>query len=300
MDDTLKGIVEVASGAVGVDFAHYREPMIRRRIAHRQRLRACADESAYAALLRDDPAERWRLADSLLIKTTRAFRHAPTWDAVRHIALPRLIARCVHRGCTTLSAWVAGCSTGEEAYSYAMAMLDARDRAAVELGVRVFATDVDLSALEHAVRGSYSAAAFSSTPRELAERYLRTDAAQNVIVRDELRAVVAFSRHDVTSDAAISHSVFASFDLVSCCNVLLYFDDATRRQALWRLLESCEPHGVLVLGEAEYPPSDFALELVAIASGAHAFDVTPRERMSNSPANSAMWPARGYRASASG
>jgi len=275
MDEQLLPATDAASAAVGVDFRVYRPAMIRRRIEHRMRLRGCSDLDEYTAVLARDPAERWRLADAFLIKTTSAFRDRATWDALRKTLLPRLIARCVRRGSATLCAWVAGCSTGEEAYSYAMAILDSRDKAGVSIGVRVFATDVDVAALEHAARGVYAPSAFASTPPELRARYLQQDREEKLVVTDALREVVSFSRHSLTSNGAtpIETTVFASFDLVSCCNVLLYFDDATRRDAFARLLSCCERGGLVVLGEAEYPPPEFQRALASAGAGMHAFEL---------------------------
>jgi chemotaxis methyl-accepting protein methylase len=274
MDESLLPMVRAASSAVGVDFSVYREAMIRRRIEHRMRLRGCPNPTVYASLLVSEPAERWRLADAFLIKTTSAFRDGRTWDALRRVALPELITRCVRRDSTTLSAWVAGCATGEEAYCFAMAMLEARDTASVSIAVRVFATDIDPSALEHAARGLYAASAFANAPPQLAARFLRTESERTVAVTDELRDVVSLSRHSLTtSGAPVASTVFASFDVVSCCNVLLYFDDSTRFRAFSRLMSACEPGGVLVLGEAEYPPLEFQRSLVPVADGTHAFQV---------------------------
>lgn len=275
MDEHLLPVIDAASSAVGVDFRLYREGMLRRRIAHRMRLRGCEQLAAYEQLLRSDAAERWRLADAFLIKTTSAFRDQRTWEALHRVVLPKLLAKCVRRGSTSLSTWVAGCSTGEEAYSYAIAMLDARDRAGVHLDVRVYATDVDASALEHAARGVYSAAAFANAPEPLSQRYLRVLGDGKIAIVDDARAVVSLSRRSLIDGDAkpLAAAVFASFDVVSCCNVMLYFDDAARRAAFARLIASCETGGVLVLGEAEFPPPELQRSLKAVASSAHAYEV---------------------------
>jgi chemotaxis methyl-accepting protein methylase len=94
-----------------------------------------------------------------------------------------------------------------------------------------------------------------------------------VRVSDVLRDIVRWSRHSLTDATAapLMDTVFASFDLVSCCNVMLYFEDHARRAAMKRLVDSCERGGIVVLGEAEYPPPEFQRFLIPVAEGAHAF-----------------------------
>lgn len=274
MVDALRRILVIASETAGVDFTRYRASMVERRVGHRQLLRQRRTRLEYLALLESDPGERWRLIDALLIKTTRAFRDPETWVAMSERAFPELFARAVRRGASAIRAWVAGCSTGEEAYAYALALLAARARAEVRVDLSVLATDVDLSALEQAARGAYARSTFAHVPIEIGDGELLADAGGRVTLSERVRSLVTFARHDLSDPAAaVPVTVFASFDLVSCCNVMLYFDEPTRAGAFARLIGACEPGAVLVLGEAERPPREHAGALLAIGDRTHAYRV---------------------------
>lgn len=265
----LRELVRHARAASGIDFAAYRSATIARRAAHRMQLCGAPTLGRYAELVAHDAAERWRLVDALLVKTTRPFRDPEVWTALRDELLPELVARCAARGSTQLRAWVAGCATGEEAWTVAMCLLEARERAGADLDVRVVATDVDPAALERTARGTLSAASADDVPPELRSRFVVAEGAR-LRVSSELRACISTERHDLLGERdAPAISVVRSFDLVCCRNVLLYFVDAGRRRAFGRLVSACERGGLLVLGESEAAPQPIPEGLVRVKRRIH-------------------------------
>ena len=259
-------LLELVRAASDIDFTAYRTSTVVRRIEHRMRLSGTLTLAAYAALVERDGAELARLVDALLIKTTSMFRDATTFAALRELVLPALISRRASEGATSLSVWVVGCSTGEEAYSLAMCLHEAGERLAPSMELVMLASDVDAGALESAARGVLSAEQAAKVPEPLATRWLVPDGPAHRIA-DELRETIVFARHDVLDPRRRTppQSIFASFDLVCCRNVLIYLDGATQATALRRLVDVCEPGSILVLGQSETLPNPLAPRFFSLA-----------------------------------
>ena len=194
-------------------------------------------------------AEEWTaLLDTVLINLTSFFRDAETWEALRTVHLPPLL-----RGGGPVRAWSAGCATGQEAYTLAIVLCELLGPEAYRERVKIYATDVDESALAQARSGSYSARETASLPEELRERYFETVGDRSVFRRDLRRAVI-FGRNDLVRDAPISH-----VDVLLCRNTLMYLTQETQAEVARRLHFSLEDDGVLVLGRAETLLSQSAL-----------------------------------------
>lgn len=180
------------------------------------------------------------------------FRDPHTFACLRFRALPQLVAERAAQGIAAVRAWVAGCSTGEEAYSLAMCLIEAAEKLPSPLEIVVLASDVDASALALAARGEISSAVAASVPEPLAQRWLIRDG-QGFRVAEELRRRVVFVQHDILDPSlrVPSQAVFAAFDLVSCRNLLIYLDDQAQAEVTDRLVGACEPGSILVLGGSE-------------------------------------------------
>ena len=259
-------------GASGIEFQAYRPAMVGRRIEHRMRISRAGSLTEYVALLGREPLELARLLDALLIKTTAMFRGEQAFAALRDRVLPGLLARRAAEGATCVRAWVAGCSTGEEAYSLAMCLLEARDRWAPGLEIEVLASDVDARALELAASGVVSASQAAKVPEALSRRWLREDE-EGYCVTEELRSHLVFVRHDVLDPAyrAPKRAVFASFDLVSCRNLIIHFQRQPQLEVVGRLAQACEEGSVLFLGSAETLPDSLLREFVPLAPSASLY-----------------------------
>jgi two-component system CheB/CheR fusion protein len=239
MDErSVRDILELAVHRSGVDFRAYKLATLVRRIEHRTELTGQRTLAAYLDLLAASPEEIPRLVAALLVKTTEMFRGAATFDVLRTRALPELFARREGEGASELRAWVPACSTGEEAWSLAMCLLEARERAAAAVAV----------------------------PPELAARWLAPHE-QGLEVTAEVRSVVTLARHDLLDPRRPTprESVFASFDLVSCRNLLIYLRPEAQARVAARLVAACEPGSLLVLDESEAPPRVVAPRLERMA-----------------------------------
>lgn len=240
----LQHILALVDRRRGIDFRDYRPATLSTRIESRMRARRCADAAAYFALLASDEGEVDRLAEALVIPVTEFFRDPEVFQELGSQVVPRLA-----REAGFLRVWVAGCATGEEAYS--IAVLLAESARATGAGFEVVASDVDERSLEVARRGVYPEAALSAVPAALRRRYF-DPAPRGGVAAASLRERVRFGRHDLVGRRlAPKEAIVASFELVLCRNLLMYFEPALRAKAHDRLAAVLEPGGALVIGLSE-------------------------------------------------
>jgi len=245
MDRTeLNALLERIRGRSGIDFSTYKPATILRRLKGRMTATNRNSLASYAAHLEAEPEEYARLVSSLLIKVTEFFRDPKVWDYLRERILPGLIDEARTDG-RELRLWSAGCATGEEAYSLAIAVAEGLGKERSPLDVRVFATDIDRDAIAFARRGVYSSAVVAGIPAPIRDRYfVRTDGGYEIGKR--LRSLVVFGEHDLGERAP-----FPRIDLLLCRNVLIYFTAPMQRAALETFGYSLRPGGRLVLGPSE-------------------------------------------------
>jgi chemotaxis methyl-accepting protein methylase len=222
----------------------YKDRCLQRRLAVRMRARGVASVAEYAALIDRDPSELDRLVDALTINVTSVYRNPEAWDRLALELEP--VASDRQRA---LSAWSAGCATGEEAWTIAMLLADALGAAGRPSGrgaLQVDATDVDPDAIERASTATYPVGAFATVPRGLLERWTEPCGAGRRFA-DSLRQVVRFSVRDLGRDG----SPRSGYDLITCRNVLIYFERATQERLLDRFTDALRPGGLLMLGKVE-------------------------------------------------
>jgi len=254
--DALAAIVALVRERRGIDLRDRRTEPLERAVAGRVVATGAKGAAAYVDRLREDPAEVGRLAAAALVGATSFFRDPPVFEALERAVLPALFARAGRDG--EVRAWTVGTATGEEAYTVAMLLAEARAALATVdpgcCGFSVLATDVDEGALDVARAGRYPADGAGTVPARLRGRWLGPAVAGRVEVAPELRSRVTFARHDVVGPRlAPREAVIAGFDLVLCRNVLIYFDGRLARNALDRLAAVLRPGGALVLGPADAP-----------------------------------------------
>jgi chemotaxis protein methyltransferase CheR len=196
-----------------------------------------ADPAAVARRVIDrDPEALAALVEHAAVLETAFWRHPEQLEA---------IARAVAARPGPVRIWSAGCATGEEPYSVAMALLEAGRR---ERGDAILATDVSARALDAARAAAYGDRALRRLPPDVAARWLEPGPRRRVA--PEARALVTFARHNLVRDAA---PAAAPFDAVLCRNVLIYFAPETAAAVLCRLVGALAPGGTLVLGPVELP-----------------------------------------------
>ncbi len=241
----LAAILAALKHTTGQDFSHYKPGTITRRIARRMALLAmtAGDMAAYAERLRGDAEECAMLASDLLINVTSFFRDPKVFESFETEILPELIER-LEPG-QALRIWVAGCSTGEEAYSIAMACHDALVGVRRDLKLQIFASDLDPDAIAAAREGLYSHDIAAVVPPERLARYF-TEEDTGYRVVPALRHHVVFSVQDVLSDPP-----FSRLDLISCRNLLIYLDAAAQGRIISLFHFALKEGGFLLLGTAE-------------------------------------------------
>ena len=226
----------------GVDFSHYKLPTMMRRIERRMAVQGCASVTDYADRVEVMPDECEALRRELLIPVTSFFRDEAAFAALR--APLQALVRDLPQG-QTLRLWSAGCATGEEAYSLAIAALEACAAAQRWPGIKVYATDVDPGVLAVGSAGSYPVgSADHLTPERQAQWFTLQD--ERLLVKPELRQMVLFARHNLLEDAP-----FTRMDAVVCRNTLIYFQADAQERVMRRLQYALNQQGLLFLGGSE-------------------------------------------------
>jgi chemotaxis methyl-accepting protein methylase len=228
----------------GFGAAHYKGTCLRRRIAVRMRARGARDFAEYIGVLDRDPGEYERLIDALTINVSKLFRNADTWRAVARHVMPALWALPA----PTIRTWVAGCAAGEEAFTVA-ALWHRQARAAGGLDrlsrVHVAATDIDRACLEAAGRGAFTASALEETPADVRDEFFGRSGP--FVASDALRRLVHFERRDILQEPPPR----GPLHLITCRNVIIYFDRAAQDALMQRFFDALVPGGFLVLGKVE-------------------------------------------------
>ena len=239
----LNKIFRLVRLATGVDFTYYKHSTLQRRIKRRMALRGIETLEDYSRDLERNRDEATALCESFFITVTAFFREAAVFEELKKRVFPALVE---NRGREDpIRIWVPGCSTGEEAYSIAICLMEFLEEAGVTLPFEVFATDISETAIEIARAGTYAGAALAHvSPQRLARFFTRTEHGHQItkVIRD----VCVFARHNVAQDPP-----FSKVDLISCCNVLIYLGSVLQRKVLAILHYALKPTGFLVLGPSE-------------------------------------------------
>jgi two-component system CheB/CheR fusion protein len=242
-EDPLEEIVALLWKYNSVDFTDYKKTTLKRRIARRMIILKQASEKSYATFLADNPEEVKILFAEILIHVTSFFRDADEFAALSAQAFPAIVKS--HADGSPIRIWVAGCSTGEEAYSIAISILEFLGDRAGSQAIEIFASDISDSAIQVARQGIYSEISAKNIPEALLARYF-TKCAEGYKVNKAVRELCLFSKHDVTADPP-----FARVDLISCRNLLIYFTPALQKRAFPIFHYALRPDGFLFLGHSE-------------------------------------------------
>jgi two-component system CheB/CheR fusion protein len=239
----LESLLDFLKRNRGFDFTGYKRSSLERRIAKRMQELGIETHGDYVDYLELHQDEFALLFNTILINVTSFFRDTATWDYLRDEVLPELLEQHGHE--EPIRVWVAGCASGEEAYSVAMLLASILGEEAYRERVKIYATDVDEEALEVARHASYTAKQVESVPQDLLDRYFdRVES--RYLFRQDLRRTVIYGRNDLVQDAPISR-----IDLLLCRNTLMYFNAETQATILRRFHFALRDSGVLVLGKSE-------------------------------------------------
>ena len=235
----LLGLIRAKTGC---DFRLYKRPTIIRRLTRRMAFNNYS-LSDYLEVLRQNDNEVELLVKEFLVGVTRFFRDEPAFEELRLRVIPEIVKNKGPQ--EPIKVWVAGCSTGEEAYSLAILLREHLDRAHMTNDVKVFGSDVNREAIETASRGLYSQAISNHIPPALLEKYfVKEDGKYRVI--SQLRKMIVFSHHDLAKDPP-----FGKIDLVCCRNMLIYVSPELQKRILAIFNFAMNLGGFLFLGPSE-------------------------------------------------
>ena len=245
-DRVLDEIFALVRNALGVDFGEYKAPSLKRRLARRMALLRIERLRDYLALLRDQPEEAVSLYEEVLIHVTSFFRDPDVFESLKSAVFPKILK--TKAPAEPIRFWVAGCSTGEELYSLAIALLEFLDDSARRHPIQIFGSDISERAVQTARKGAYSDTVMREVSEERRRRFF-TKVESGYRINKNVRDLCVFVRHDLARDPP-----FSKLDLVSCRNVLIYFGQALQRRVLPTLHYALRQGGFLLLGRAESLP----------------------------------------------
>ena len=239
-EEALASIRALLRERTGHDFAHYKRGTVLRRLERRMQVNAVPDLPSYRQFLDTEPQETFALLQDMLISVTNFFRDPQAFASLAS-ALKSKIDNRPAGG--PFRAWVAGCATGEEAYSLVISLRELLGSSGP--AIQLFASDIDQRAIAAARTGIFPPAIATDISRDRLERFFVEDAAGYRVTK-EIRESVVFSVHNALSDAP-----FTKMELVSCRNVLIYLDRVAQSQLLSSFHFALKPHGLLFLGSSE-------------------------------------------------
>jgi two-component system, chemotaxis family, CheB/CheR fusion protein len=252
--EDLRKILALLRKASGVDFAQYKQNTLQRRIARRMLVNNVSSLGEYAATLERRPSEVTDLYNDILISVTQFFREPAMFTSLARIE-PGLLQKRDRKA--PFRIWAAGCASGEEAYSLAIAIYEVMEAEGVSTPIQLFGTDISETAIDRARAAVYPDFIRNDvSPERLSRFFTRIDTGYRI--SKKIRESCIFARHDLIQDPP-----FSQLDLVSCRNVLIYLGGAAQQRILPALHYSLKPDGLLILGSAESVGS--RLDLFAVA-----------------------------------
>lgn len=242
-EEAMSGILELLRSSKGVEFGLYKRSTLRRRIQRRMAIKRVYSAAAYLRMLKAYPGELELLYRDVLISVTSFFREPETFKDLKRTIYPRLLRRRAPE--SPLRIWVPGCSTGEEAYSHAMNLVEFLGERAARIPFQIFATDVNPAVIERARAGFYPAKIKTElSPERLKRFFIQTEDGYSIVPAIRERCI--FAAKDLVKDPP-----FINLDLVSCRNLLIYLGPSLQEKALKVFQYALKPGGILILGRSE-------------------------------------------------
>jgi two-component system CheB/CheR fusion protein len=235
------------------DLSDYKTNTLRRRVQRRLGVHGLTTYGAYEQFVKANPQELDLLFKEMLIGVTSFFRDPSVWQEVKDVVMPALLSRCPQG--SRLRAWVVGCSTGEEAYSLAMIFKEVVRAASGEesCSLQIFATDLSSDAINVARKGLYPKSIAGEVDADRLGRFF-TPQGTGFLVNSEIREMVLFAQHDVILDPP-----FTKLDMLTCRNLLIYFNAVLQSRLIPLFSYSLRPGGALLLGGSETTGNSHAL-----------------------------------------
>ena len=239
----LTTILGMLHNRMGVDFTHYKQGTIRRRISRRMGLLNMQTLEDYANYLQEHPLEVEKLYHDILINVTSFFREPESFSALRQTVFPEI---CQNKSLDLpIRIWVVGCASGEEVYSIAITLLEFFDNLPKKHPIQIFATDISLVAIEKARAGIYSHnSVINISPERLRRFFIPVEGGYQI--GKLVRNLCVFAKQDLISDPP-----FSRLDLISCRNMLIYLEPVLQKKVMPIFHYALNPNGFLMLGGSE-------------------------------------------------
>lgn len=242
-ENQVDQLIALLRKETGVDFGFYKPSTILRRIERRMGIAQMVTLDEYVRHLNQSPEEVKALYKDLLISVTRFFRDPEAFELLRRKVIPEIFSQA--NADQPIRIWVAGCATGEEAYSVAILCAEHLEDSKKNLDVKIFATDLDKEALDHAGRGAYPESIVADLPDEKLRRYFLKEG-NSYYVQRNIRQMVVFAAHNILSDPP-----FTKISLVTCRNLLIYLQPILQHRVMASFGFALYPRGYLFLGSSE-------------------------------------------------
>jgi two-component system, chemotaxis family, CheB/CheR fusion protein len=240
----LNAIFAMLKFNCNVDFSHYKETVVKRRITRRMVINHMKNITKYTEFLRAHPNELEALYTDMLIGVTGFFREPETFAVLKKKVFPVLVKNRSPK--EPIRIWIPGCSTGEEAYSFAIAMQEyIEENSLTSIQVQIFGTDVNEKNVEKARQGIYPKTIETDVPEKQLKQFFKSFNGSYLIAKT-IRDFCVFAKQDITSDPP-----FSNMDLISCRNMLIYFDQYLHEKVVPTLHYALKIGGFLVLGQSE-------------------------------------------------
>ena len=265
----LAKVLQLLHRATGVDFSQYKSNTLYRRVTRRMVLQELNDLQDYAEFLQHNPGEMEALYSDILISVTSFFRNPEAFEALKEKVFPRLLENRARHDAVRI--WTLGCSTGQEAYSVAMAFAEFAEGEGSQVPLQIFATDLSEAGVETARAGVYPKDIVQDvSPERLRRFFVEVDG--HYRIAKSIRDACVFSRHNVLADPP-----FSRLDLVTCRNVLIYLETVVQQTLMPILHYALKPSGFLWLGTSEtigsfrnlFEPLDAKQRIYARKTGPH-------------------------------
>lgn len=242
-EDSMNRLLRLLRDAHGIDFSYYKSSTVLRRIERRLLMSRSTGFEQYVSEVAENREELNSLYRDLLIGVTQFFRDRDAFQVLEDQVIPELLAN--RAADEELRIWIAGCATGEEAYSIAILIQEAMSRLSRQVDVKIFATDVHQLSLDIASAGIYSEASLTDVSAARLERFFIRKGDQYHVI-PSLRKMVVFAKHNIIKDAP-----FTKLDLISCRNLLIYLQPSVQKKAISLFHFGLRTGGVLLLGPSE-------------------------------------------------
>ncbi|MEQ8546815.1 MAG: CheR family methyltransferase [Cyclobacteriaceae bacterium] len=244
-ENAIEKIIVQIREQTGNDFSQYKKSTLQRRVERRMNIHQITNINNYVRFINENPSEAEILFKEILIGVTSFFRDPDIWKKLRESIIPTLLNQNQEK--KVLRIWIPGCSTGEEAYSFAIILQEAIEDLGLKtrFTIQIFATDLDEQAVSVARKAKYASSIEQNVSPHLLKKYFITEG-DRYRVKGEVRQMVIFAVHNVIKDPP-----FSKLDFLSCRNMLIYMQSGLQKNLMYLFHHSLLEKGILILGNSE-------------------------------------------------